>query len=172
MGRHPTKALGNSWCDARIKAAEYDDRLYSRQFAAEMLGISHSQLADYELNKTKVVPVDSVIRMADLYNAPGLKNHYCRKVCPLGCEFPEVRDEGLLAPTIRALSVFNKIKWVQTTLTEIAKDGVITTDELDDFNKILELLGEIEAVSQELRNHAQKMKGEKEYASNSKEAQE
>lgn len=168
MGRHPTKAAGNPWCDARLKAAKYDDRLYSRQFAAELLGISHSQLADYELNKTKVVPVDSAIRMADLYNAPELKNYYCRKICPLGCEFPEIRDEGFLMPTIRALSVFEKMEWIRVTLTEIAKDGKITDDEWDDFNRILELLEEIETVSQQLKNHACKVKGGKCDAGNSK----
>ena len=51
----------------------YNERLYSREGAAELLGISVSTLADYELGNTKVVPVDKVVLMADLYNAPELK---------------------------------------------------------------------------------------------------
>ena len=57
---------------ARKKAATYNERLWSREGAAELLGISVSTLADYELGNTKVVPVDKVVLMADLYNAPEL----------------------------------------------------------------------------------------------------
>lgn len=39
----------------------YNERLYSREGAAELLGISVSTLADYELGNTKVVPVDKVV---------------------------------------------------------------------------------------------------------------
>ena len=55
---------------ARKKAAIYNERLYSREGAAELLGVSVSTLADYELGNTKVVPVDKVVLMADLYNCP------------------------------------------------------------------------------------------------------
>ena len=37
MGRDATKAAGNPWYQARKKAAEYDDRLCSRESAAEQL---------------------------------------------------------------------------------------------------------------------------------------
>ena len=40
MGRDATKAAGNPWYQARKKAAEYDDRLCSRESAAEQLGMS------------------------------------------------------------------------------------------------------------------------------------
>ena len=49
MGRDATKAAGNPWYQARKKAAEYDDRLCSRESAAEQLGMSVSSLADAEL---------------------------------------------------------------------------------------------------------------------------
>ena len=73
MGRGPTKSNENAYFVARKKAAMYNERLYSREGAAELLGISVSTLADYELGNTKVVPVDKVVLMADLYNAPELK---------------------------------------------------------------------------------------------------
>lgn len=164
MGRYPTKAKGNPWCDARIKAAEYDDRLYSREFAAELLGLSYSQLSDYELSKTKVVPVESVMHMADLYNAPELRNYYCRKLCPIGCDFPEVKEEGLDRATIKALSVIEKIEWVRCRLIEIARDGRITDDEWTDFETILQVLEQFEAVSQEFKQFALKQKGGRGYA--------
>lgn len=66
MGRGPTKSNENVYFVARKKAAMYNERLYSREGAAELLGISVSTLADYELGNTKVVPVDKVVLMADL----------------------------------------------------------------------------------------------------------
>ena len=79
MGRDATKAAGNPWYQARKKAAEYDDRLCSRESAAEQLGMSVSSLADAELGNTKFMPVDKAVLMADRYNAPWLLNHYCLK---------------------------------------------------------------------------------------------
>lgn len=76
MGRDATKAAGNPWYQARKKAAEYDDRLCSRESAAEQLGMSVSSLADAELGNTKFMPVDKAVLMADRYNAPWLLNHY------------------------------------------------------------------------------------------------
>lgn len=85
MGRDATKAAGNPWYQARKKAAEYDDRLCSRESAAEQLGMSVSSLADAELGNTKFMPVDKAVLMADRYNAPWLLNHYCLNECPIGC---------------------------------------------------------------------------------------
>lgn len=73
MGSNPTKAANNMYCKCRLAAAKYNDKLNSRDGAAEMLGLSSSTLASYELNLTKVVPVESIMMMADVYNAPELK---------------------------------------------------------------------------------------------------
>ena len=84
MGTNPTKAADNIYCKCRKEAAKYNDKLNSREGAAELLGISASTLADYELGITKIIPADAILRMADLYNAPELRNHYCKYSCPLG----------------------------------------------------------------------------------------
>lgn len=68
MGRGPTNENTNMYFQARKKAATYNERLWSREGAAELLGISVSTLADYELGNTKVVPVDKVVLMAEKYN--------------------------------------------------------------------------------------------------------
>ena len=70
MGRDATKAAGNPWYQARKKAAEYDDRLCSRESAAEQLGMSVSSLADAELGNTKFMPVDTA---ALIENKAGLE---------------------------------------------------------------------------------------------------
>ena len=67
MGQNPTKAAGNIYCQKRKEAAKFNDKLNSREGASELLGVSQSTLADYELNYTKIVPVDVVLRMSDIY---------------------------------------------------------------------------------------------------------
>lgn len=96
MGTNPTKAADNIYCRCRKEAAKYNDKLNSRDGAAELLGISASTLADYELGITKIIPADAILRMADLYNAPELRNHYCKYSCPLGQDVPLVDTESLL----------------------------------------------------------------------------
>lgn len=80
MGRYPTKAAGNRYFESRKKASEHDERLTSREGAGDLLGVSWSSMADYERGLTKV-PVDVVIRMADLYKDPSLLNWY-RELLP------------------------------------------------------------------------------------------
>ena len=84
MGQNPTKAASNIFCQKRKEAAKFNDRLNSREGASELIGVSPSALADYELGITKVVPVDVVIKMAEVYNAPELLSYYCHNECPLG----------------------------------------------------------------------------------------
>ena len=54
MRKGPINENTNVYFQARKKAAIYNERLYSREGAAELLGISVSTLADYELGNTKV----------------------------------------------------------------------------------------------------------------------
>lgn len=97
MGTNPTKAADNIYCKCRKEAAKYNDKLNSREGAAELLGISASTLADYELGITKIIPADAILRMADLYNAPELRNHYC-KCLPLR-KYALFRTSALLFPS-------------------------------------------------------------------------
>lgn len=83
MGRTATKANSNICFRCRKEASAYNDKLSSREGAAELLGLSVSSLADYELGVTKVIPVDKIVLMADLYNAPELKVWYCSQECPI-----------------------------------------------------------------------------------------
>ncbi len=34
--------------------------------------------------------------MADLYNAPELRNYYCTEICPLGCDMPKAGAVNLI----------------------------------------------------------------------------
>ena len=97
MGAAATKAVGNVYYEARKKAAMYNDRLSSREGAAEALGISPSTLADYELGLTKFVPVENVIRMADVYNAPQLKGEGIRALLNSSLSPMKIENEGFTA---------------------------------------------------------------------------
>lgn len=107
MGREATRAAGNPWYEARKKAAEYDDRLCSREGAAERLGMSVSAVADAELGLSKCMPVDKAVLMADLYKAPNLLNHYCLHECPIGCRH-SISDEVLSIDRVTVQTQFRR----------------------------------------------------------------
>lgn len=156
MGRKPTKAADNPYCMARLEAAKYNDKLYSKEGAAELLGLSVSSLSDYELGNTKVVPVDKVVLMADLYNAPEIKNYYCTEVCPLGYDNPKIIMEDLDRISVRALASFRKIAGAKDKLLDIVEDGLITEEEKPELDKVLSVLDEITSITQTLRLWAEK----------------
>ncbi len=156
MGRRPTKAADNPFCQARIMASRYNDRLLSKEGAAEYLGISVSTLSDYELGVTKVIPPDMVLKMADLYNAPELRNYYCREMCPLGGDVPVLELEDLDRITVRAMASLRKISETKELLLDITEDGVISEEERPSLKKVLRTLDEISAVTQSLKAWTQK----------------
>lgn len=78
------ESTNNIYMKARLKAAQYNDRLKSREGAAKMFGVSHRSMANYEKDLCKQIPVDMIVRMADAYNATELMYHYCNNECPIG----------------------------------------------------------------------------------------
>ncbi len=156
MGNSPTKAADNIYCKCRKEAAKYNDKLNSREGAAELLGLSVSSLSDYELGLTKVVPVDKVALMADLYGAPEMKAYYCKECCPLGCNNAKVILEDLDRISLKALSSFRKIAGAKETLLNIAEDGIISDDEKPDLDNLLNIMDEVETVIKTFKLWAEK----------------
>lgn len=154
MGREATKASGNPWYEARKRAAEYDDRLCSREGAAERLGMSVSAVADAELGLSKCMPVDKAVLMADLYKAPYLLNHYCLHECPIGCRH-SLSDEvlGIDRVTVKLLKALkvDKLGEVKDTLLDIAADGKITDDEKPALKEVLDYLDGLAKTVSELK---------------------
>lgn len=149
MGSGCMKENDNVYFRARKNAAIYNDKLYSREGASELIGVSSSTLADYELGITKVVPVDKVVIMADLYNCPELKTGYCKHECPIGKTMPiatQVKSiEGIALRIIREFDS-EKIKNMEQSLIDIAADGIISDEEkpaLEDILKRLDALAEV-----------------------------
>lgn len=154
MGNGYTKGNENNYFRARKEAAKYNKTLYSRAGAAESLGVSVSTLADYELGVTKVIPVDKVVLMADMYKCPEFKNSYCKNVCPIGKMMPiatEVKSiEGVALRLIRELEA-DKIRKLASAFAEIAADGIVTKENKLALKKVLKEIDELALVLSEAK---------------------
>ena len=124
MSKFATKAAANMFCQARYEAAKSNERLSSREGAAEEIGIDRTRLARIELGST--IPYqEEVLLMADCYKAPELKGNYCREMCPLGKNMPKIENAGLDRISLRMLSSFKKINEAKVTFRKGKKAGCI-----------------------------------------------
>ena len=152
MEKHCKKNNENVYFRYRKQAAKIDDRLNSRAGAAELLDTSESSVTAYELGNVKVVPVDIVHLMAEVYRAPELRYYYCRNECPLGkCCVPEIEVQELDRLTLRVLGSLRKIEFVAGVLIDIMDDGKITPDEHVSLFRIIETLDRIATHVPELK---------------------
>ena len=160
MGSGATKENLNVYFRARKQAAMYNEKLSSREGAAELLGISSSTLADYELGITKFIPVDKVVLMADLYNCPELKTGYCKYECPIGKYIPLATSvngiEGIVLRLIREFDLC-EIKGIEKALIDIAADGIISEDEKPKFEIIISKLDDMSVAISELKLAGEKL---------------
>ena len=150
----------NVYFAARKEATVYNERLKSREGAAELLGIHPSTLADYELGLVKFVPPDKVVLMADLYNRPDLKNLYCKNECPIGYDLPlstEIRTiEGVAIRLLRQFDpdIINKL---QRAVLDIAADGRVSPDEIPRLKEVVKTLDQISVAIDGLRLASQQI---------------
>lgn len=154
MGKGPINENNNVYFTARKRASLYNEKLYSREGASELLGVSVSTLADYELGNTKVVPVDKVVLMADLYHAPELITGYCVNECPVHGFLPLATEEkSIQGIALRLLRGFNEdeLKAMNEDLIEITEDGKISSEEIPKLKLILEKLEHIAEVISEMK---------------------
>ena len=154
MGNGCTKGNENVYFRSRKRAAKRDERLSSREGAAELLGVSSSTLADYELGNTKVIPVDKVALMADLYNCPELKTAYCKNECPIGRGMPLATEAGSLESIVlRFLKEFDpdRLNDIRSGLIEIAADGRIDASEKPEFSVLLKMMDDMALILSEAR---------------------
>lgn len=162
MGSDCTKCNENIYFRCRKEAAKYNDKLNSRESAAELLGVSVSSLADYELGNTKVVPVDKVVLMADLYNAPQLLNSYCASECPIGCRREIATEIQSLERTTCCLADLlsgGKLQKYMDQLTHIAIDGKVNENEKDTMNEIVAYMSHLKVLLEELMLFDEKRRG-------------
>lgn len=150
MSNITAETSSNAFYQARCAASAHNEQLKSREGAADMMSIDRGRL--YRIEKGLINPYpEEVHLMADLYHAPELRNYYCTRMCPLGCEMPRADVAGLDRITIQILSSFRQLDDMGKILLDITGDGVVTEDEKPDMQKVLHRLGELEKAAQNLR---------------------
>lgn len=138
MGKKSTKENKTIYQTLREEAG------LTRAAAAEALEfISEDRIEKIEYEKTSPLP-EEVFAMSKAYKAPDLCNHYCSHICRIGQDYvPEVKIKDLSQITLEMLASLNTLNKEKERFVEIAVDGKITEDEMQDFERIREQLNQI-----------------------------
>ena len=152
MGRASTKENKNIYQITR-EALEL-----SREKASELLETIPPERIEKIENEKSMPHPDEVLAMSKGYKKPSLCNHYCSTKCPIGKEYvPEVKVKELSSIVLEMLASLNSVNNKKDRLIEIAADGKIETDEIDDFIYIQEELEKISITVETLQLWAEKM---------------
>ncbi len=155
MANVTAKTSTNVFFKARCAASAHNEQLKSREGAADIMSIDRGRLYRIESGITNPYP-EEIHLMADLYNAPELRNYYCREMCPLGCDMPVLELDDLDRITVRAMASLRKVTETKEILLDITADGIITDEEKPTLKKILATLDEITVIAQSLKVWAEK----------------
>ena len=152
MGRASTKENKNKYQLIREELG------LSREKASELLEtISPERLEKIENERTDPHP-DEVLLMSQRYKKPSLCNYYCSRQCPIGQQYvPEVQVKELSSIVLEMLASLNAVHKQKDRLIEIAADGSISGEEIDDFIRIQEELERISITVETLQLWAEKM---------------
>ena len=131
---------------------------WSREYASEMLGtIAPERLERIENEKVSPYP-EEILTMAEVYKRPSLCNYYCSQHCPIGQQYvPEIEVKELSSIVLEMLASLNSVNKRKDRLIEIAADGKIDNDEIDDFIYIQEELERISITVETLQLWSEKM---------------
>lgn len=156
MGKKATKAADNMYYLARCEAAETNEELSSREGAAEVMGIDRTRLARIELDTINPYP-EEVLQMARTYNTPELCNSYCARECPIGkTSVKEVTIDDFDRLALKVLGSLKDIDSLRMSLIAISEDGIISINEKDTFQGILDSLEKISTNAKALQLWAMK----------------
>ena len=130
----------------------------SREKASDLLGTIPAERIEKIENEKSLPHPDEVLVMSQKYKKPSLCNYFCSNDCPIGREYvPEVQIKELSAIVIEMLASLNSVNKTRDRLIEIAADGVISDDEIDDFIQIQNELERISITVETLQLWAEKM---------------
>lgn len=145
-----TKAVDNVYYLARMKAAEYNDQLSSRESAAQIVCIERTRLANIELGNISPHP-EEVNLMANIYNSPELVNFYCSSQCPLGCgRVDRLSPRNLESAAMKIERLTRNIDEIARGISDIAEDGEITAEERPAFDHNIKQLVALKTSIEEL----------------------
>ena len=130
----------------------------SREKASELLEtMPPERIEKIENERTEPHP-DEVLLMSQKYKKPSLCNYYCANQCPLGQQYvPEVQVKDLSSIVLEMLASLNSVNRRKDLLIDIAADGKISNDEIDDFISIQEELERISVTVETLQLWAERM---------------
>ena len=130
----------------------------TREKAAEVLsGMTADRIEKIENEKCIPHPEDVLI-MANGYKAPNLCNHYCSTQCPIGQQYiPEIKIKNLSQIVLEMLASLNSMNNKKDRLIEIAADGEVDEEEIEDFIRIKEELEKISITVDALQLWSEKM---------------
>ena len=129
MSRQATKAVGNRYFEARMRAAKFNEKLLTRAGAIEFLpGVTEDSLKKYELDITRP-PNIVVALMADAYNEPELRQWYCVNECPLGKDCREIPEMPAERALIRLQNSVYEMEQLTRQLSLLMEDGTLDEDE-------------------------------------------
>ena len=152
MGRVSVKENKNPYHLAR------EGLSLSREAASELLeGVTPERIEKIE-NERSLPHPDEVLIMAEKYRAPNLCNYYCANQCPIGQQYvPEVKIKDLAQIVLEMVASINSINKEKDRLIEIAADGEISNDEIEDFIFIQRKLEQISITVETLQLWAEQM---------------
>ena len=130
----------------------------SREKASELLEtIAPERIEKIESERSLPRP-DEVLIMAEKYKTPSLCNYFCARQCPIGQQYvPEIRSSELSDIVLKMLASLNAMDRKKERLIEIAADGTISKDEIDDFVRIQKELERISVTVETLQIWVEKM---------------
>ena len=130
----------------------------SREKASELLEtIAPERIEKIESERSLPRP-DEVLIMAEKYKTPSLCNYFCARQCPIGQQYvPEIRNSELSDIVLKMLASLNAMDRKKERLIEIAADGAISKDEIDDFVRIQKELERISVTVETLQLWVEKM---------------
>ena len=151
MGRKSTKENKNIYQLSREAVS-----LTRETAAAQLAFISSDRIEKIESEKSLPHP-DEILAMADCYKNPSLYNYYCSHECPIGQKYvPEVKFKELSQITLEMLASLNFLEKEKNRLIEITVDGIISADEMKDFERIQKQLSQISVAIDALQLWVQK----------------
>lgn len=152
MGRASIKENKNKYQLAREELG------LTREKASDLLEVIPPERIEKIENERSLPHPDEVLAMSQKYKKPSLCNYYCSNECPIGKEYvPEVQIKELSAIVLEMLASLNSVSKTKDRLIEIAADGVISNDEIEDFIYIQNELERISITVETLQLWAEKM---------------
>ncbi len=117
----------------------------TREKAGELIpGFSQERIEKIENDRIQVRPED-VRLMAEYYKAPALCNYYCSNECVLGKgRTPQLESKELVQIIVELINATNRLSRDKDRLLEIAEDGTVDPDQIEDFSMIKETLDKIQ----------------------------